>query len=670
MSYMGGDSGLSGMWPPGGRDRRAGMPRQLVWARAGLFAQAALALLGTSAVWLGGGEMSARLAGTLMVAALPAVVGAALCRVMWVRGRWVPWAVLGVQVWWFWRLLGFLAEGSWRGVTQLLLPAAIAWLVTRRQVREWFALAPEDRSERPEFSLPHMMMWRRDRGQTSTEYVGLLVVVVAVIGGLLAAGVNTEIGRSFRAVVCSVIGADCGDAGTGDAAAGAPSESRSDPANTSTEAEPASRPKEDDRGALEKGFDWFKDEAAEFGGGIKDKFVEEYYDGPKQLIEGLVDDPLDTADKLVTGVFDEIKRPWAETYDACKQASAGFSVGGVNNCAWKVTGRFTPLGLVDLVVDDDVKNSAEDGNWGRAGGQFVYNGVTTFLPIMKAGKGFSLINKINKKGMGAGRGGESLQKATDAAGEARRAAKAGDLDGAKKAADESQRHADDAAERAAKEGACPLAAGDGRLVPYGGGGGSSLGVAGSGTGIMAGDSVEGQVAVLAAGRGKRGQACQEAQKAQQQADEAKKEAENAATARDKRRAEKIVERAQSGKTRKAPNYHGRLPDDLETDILADPAAVFSSTGTSGRLMFQKDGNIVIVEGRGPRAGQVVTSYGRSGPRGDSGAAIFGGSPTDPGKPVTEEMIAQGKIPTPQGGTLPPGVRIEMKKERNGRHHAR
>ncbi|WP_406862841.1 hypothetical protein ABZO31_21405 [Streptomyces sp. HUAS MG47] len=90
--------------------------------------------------------------------------------------------------------------------------------------------------------------------------------------------------------------------------------------------------------------------------------------------------------------------------------------------------------------------------------------------------------------------------------------------------------------------------------------------------------------------------------------------------------------------------------------------MYASTGTGGRLIFQKDGNIVIVEGQGAKAGQVVTSYGKSGPRGESGAAIYGGSPTEPGMPVTKEMIERGKIPNPKGGTLPPGVEIKMKDE--------
>ncbi len=422
---MGGVSGVGGAGASAGYGGRAAMPRLLVWARAGLFVQAGLSLLGVLAVWLGVDGMSARLAGMLAFAMLPGVVGLVLCRAMWERGRWVPWLVLGVQVWWAWRSLGFLADGSWRGVTQLFLPVATAWLITRPQVREWFALAPEARAVRPEFSLPHMMTWRRDRGQTSTEYVGMLVVVVAVIGSLVTAGFTTEIGRSVGAGICRAIGADCGDAGAGGDTGSPQADDRNDSADPLPQDEPVPGGQEpqgeaedqpepepepekkdgDDRNALEKGLDWFGDEVVdpvvdtgkEFGGGVKDKVVEEYYDGPKQLIEGLADDPLGTGKKLATGVVNEVKRPFVETYDACKTASGSPTAGNMNSCGWKIAGRFSPIGAVDLIVDDDVKQSVADGNWARAGGQFMYNGVTTVLPFMKVGKGFSLINKIDKK---------------------------------------------------------------------------------------------------------------------------------------------------------------------------------------------------------------------------------------------------------------------------------
>ena len=73
------------------------------------------------------------------------------------------------------------------------------------------------------------------------------------------------------------------------------------------------------------------------------------------------------------------------------------------------------------------------------------------------------------------------------------------------------------------------------------------------------------------------------------------------------------------------------------------------------MIFRRGDDVVITEGAGSSRGRIVTSYGPSGPRGDSGAAVHGGSPNDPGLPVTDAMITSGNIPRPDGGTEPPAV---------------
>ena len=125
-----------------------------------------------------------------------------------------------------------------------------------------------------------------------------------------------------------------------------------------------------------------------------------------------------------------------------------------------------------------------------------------------------------------------------------------------------------------------------------------------------------------------------------------------------KQAQKIVEDAKLGRLRKAPNYHGRLPEGVEADILSSPESVFLSEGKEGRLVFYKDGNVVVTES-GSRRGQIVTSYGDKGPRGESGAAIFGGSPSDPGVPVNPSHIPAGQVPRPDGGTLPPATPLTL-----------
>jgi hypothetical protein len=99
---------------------------------------------------------------------------------------------------------------------------------------------------------------------------------------------------------------------------------------------------------------------------------------------------------------------------------------------------------------------------------------------------------------------------------------------------------------------------------------------------------------------------------------------------------------------------------LEIEILSYPDAVYYSEGKAGRIIFRKGGNIVITES-GSMRGQVITSYGPSGPRGESGVkALGGGNPTDPGEPITEDMIVKGEVPSAEGGYEPIGVKIAPK----------
>jgi hypothetical protein len=59
---------------------------------------------------------------------------------------------------------------------------------------------------------------RSDRGQTGLEYLGLVLVVVAIVGGLVATGIGSELTQKISAQVCAIGGGgDCGSGdGTGD----------------------------------------------------------------------------------------------------------------------------------------------------------------------------------------------------------------------------------------------------------------------------------------------------------------------------------------------------------------------------------------------------------------------------------------------------------------------
>ncbi|MDD1504377.1 hypothetical protein PVA17_16675 [Lysinibacillus sp. CNPSo 3705] len=119
----------------------------------------------------------------------------------------------------------------------------------------------------------------------------------------------------------------------------------------------------------------------------------------------------------------------------------------------------------------------------------------------------------------------------------------------------------------------------------------------------------------------------------------------------------ISKKANEGKIKYASNYHGRLGKEKELEILSNPDSVYVAGNNSQNLIYMKGGNVVIVESKGSSKGNTITSYGPDGARGESGAAIFGGKPTDPGKPVTHDAIVNGSIPTPSGGTMPPATQI-------------
>ncbi|MEU2428189.1 putative T7SS-secreted protein [Streptomyces sp. NPDC007861] len=121
--------------------------------------------------------------------------------------------------------------------------------------------------------------------------------------------------------------------------------------------------------------------------------------------------------------------------------------------------------------------------------------------------------------------------------------------------------------------------------------------------------------------------------------------------------DQAIERAQGGKRRTASGYHGHLTPQRELEILSNPDGVYISKGGAERLMFHQGEDIVIMESKGGGRGNVVTSYGPSGPKNDSGAAAWGGSPEDPGPPVTREQIVEGRIPNTKGGYLPPAEQL-------------
>ncbi|MCY0928744.1 DUF6531 domain-containing protein [Streptomyces sp. H27-H1] len=122
--------------------------------------------------------------------------------------------------------------------------------------------------------------------------------------------------------------------------------------------------------------------------------------------------------------------------------------------------------------------------------------------------------------------------------------------------------------------------------------------------------------------------------------------------------DQALERAVDGKRRTATGYHGHLTPERELEIISNPDGIYISKGGQERLIFHQGEDIMIMESKKGGAGNVVTSYGPSGPKNDSGAAAWGGSPDDPGPPVTRDMIVEGRIPKSKGdGFLPPAEQL-------------
>ncbi|WP_406013911.1 alpha/beta hydrolase family protein [Streptomyces sp. NBC_00984] len=151
-----------------------------------------------------------RLLGMVLYAALPGIIGFGLSLYLRSGGVWVWRGLLAVHAW---LTLGALATlndaDNGRGVTQLVMPVVVLVLLCRPRSRAWFRLAPEERVEHRPFSIVRMIKSRRDNGQTAMEYLGMILVVVALIGGLVATGIGGQVSGQLRNAICQLTGSAC-----------------------------------------------------------------------------------------------------------------------------------------------------------------------------------------------------------------------------------------------------------------------------------------------------------------------------------------------------------------------------------------------------------------------------------------------------------------------------
>ncbi|MFD3484536.1 ADP-ribosyltransferase [Streptomyces sp. NPDC058665] len=199
------------------------LPRALAATRVLLYLMFALTLLGGIGVLNSLLELGSHITPALTLAALyamaPGVGAVILARRLWTGGKVVWMALIALQAWLLVGSVVNLYAGSARGVTQLLLPGALLALVSVGASRTWFELPAEQRAVRPRWtrerlrgavpSIPHMIGWRRNRGQSTVEYAGMVGVVALIIGALLLTGVGPQIANGLQTAVCNILGGDC-----------------------------------------------------------------------------------------------------------------------------------------------------------------------------------------------------------------------------------------------------------------------------------------------------------------------------------------------------------------------------------------------------------------------------------------------------------------------------
>ncbi|GAA2551423.1 hypothetical protein GCM10010398_43560 [Streptomyces fimbriatus] len=217
MASIGGGAGFGAVRPAGPGGRRD-MPRPLSRALLLVHTLTGLTVLGGLGLLLTAASLDA-VDGTLLAhvayAAAPGALGWWLARRTREGGAGVWIGLIAVQAWLVLGSASNLADGSARGLTQLLLPLLILFLLTRPESRAWYHLAAPDRRERRPFSPARLIRWRRDEGQTAVEYAGLVAVVAAIITALVVSGLGTQLLTGIQSQVCRVTGTACPAPGDG-----------------------------------------------------------------------------------------------------------------------------------------------------------------------------------------------------------------------------------------------------------------------------------------------------------------------------------------------------------------------------------------------------------------------------------------------------------------------
>ncbi|RZB15874.1 hypothetical protein StrepF001_29410 [Streptomyces sp. F001] len=539
-------------------------------------------------------------------AAAPGTLGWWLARRTWDGGTWIWRGLVAVQAWLIIGAALNLAAGSPRGVLQLLLPTLTLFFLLRSESRQWYDLPDVGRAERRPFSLARMLRWRRDEGQTSVEYAGLVALVAALITALLVSGLGTQIYGGIRAAVCEVTGTACpAPAGDGtnarDVTAGDDSsqENNDDDGNTATEADSGDNTEgSGEDGTENNAEDSDENDREDTDGGEDDgclsgigAFLSCAGDGLADAGEGLI---VDGVWGDVTDMYNMVRHPQdtlngivdygGQLIDDWQENAEGASEMWSNGDYWGALRDWGGATLntggtiaFDMLIGDEAAEQWNNGDRTRAVTGILWNVGSNFIPYYNAAR---VVEKIGDLGSL----GRLADEAAEAADDARRAAEAGDTEAARRAAQEADEAADEAEERA-RESGCTIAA-PSRRIPYAGGDTpyGLTGSAGTGTTVLAADASSPYVVLAEGGGG----GCDE--EAREQAEEAREQADAADRAADE------AEQGESGNGRPVNQWQAGddVPGPASGLLLRFPHSRHTVSGAARGNV--KEHNTVILRG--------------------------------------------------------------------------
>ncbi len=437
------------------------LPRALGGAIAVTYTLLTIALFSSIGALMAADRIDGVFVGLLLYGVIPGAVGVVAARRAWrgtVRARWVLIGAHGLYVL---QAFGSLGRGDARGLTQFVLPVLAIVLLCRASSREWYASDPHGRVERRPFSIARWIKWRTDEGQSMPEYAALLALVAAIVVGVVALGMNGTISSTVSSAVCTITGGgDCGGGGGGGGNGGGTEGGGSGGGDTAGGTGGAGGA--GGTGGDQEGDQEGDDEPGDVtpvsndqGGGDDDK------KGFWGQLGDVFTQPFKAAWEDVKGTWDAVTDPGkflSDTWNGLKdytttwwgnkadELGKQWDEGGWNYLTVPLKWISTPEDFVtDFLIDSFIDTeSFENGDWGKGLGNTIWNVGSIFIPGVGAAKWLQKLNKINKI--------NKLRKlgdlATDAANRARKARELGDVGAARKAADEAQQHADDAAKKA------------------------------------------------------------------------------------------------------------------------------------------------------------------------------------------------------------------------------